>query len=257
MRGFCGRAFFVGTQVAPDLPRNLICREAPQVRNVSSLVFAVLLVASSAQAQSSAEAPAAEQTIQPSQSPAPEVVAGSVTELKVPGGTLIEVQVAYTVRSVDVKVGERISFRVLVPIVVDGVTVIQEGALVTARVTLAKRGGHWGKAGRLAWSMEDVVAADSSLVPLAPETRARSDKLWSLETRSNSEPKLGQGSVTGTSHAGEVAAHTIITGVLAPPLAFMNGFKRGEDAILREGRRYVVTVGRDTIVKVPAQPKSN
>jgi len=221
------------------------------------LLLTILTLPAAILAQLPAETSTAEQTIQPSQSPAPELGAAPVTELKVPGGTLIEVQVAYTVRSVDVKVGERISFRVLVPIVVDGVTVIHEGALVTARVTMAKRGGHWGKAGKLAWTMEDVVAADSSLVPLSPETRARSDKLWSLETRTNGEPKLGQGSVTGISHSGEVAAMTVVVGVLAPPLAIMNGFKRGEDAILREGRRYVATVGRDTIVKVTAQPKSN
>ena len=193
----------------------------------------------------------AEQTIQPAQSSAVvETAPGPVSEITVPGGTPIEVQVAYTVRSVDVKAGERISFRVLVPIVINGVTVIAEDALVTARVTLAKRGGHWGKAGRLAWNMEDVVATDSSLIPLAPETSARSDKLWSLETRTKTEAKPGQGSVVGTSHGGEVAAMTVVMGVLSPPLAIMNGFKRGEDAILREGRRYVVVVGRDTVIKV-------
>lgn len=225
------------------------------MRIISSLVFAVLLLAGTAQSQTAPADPGAEQTIQPAQVSAPEVGAPSVSEFKIPGGTAIEVQVAYTIRSVDVKVGERISFRVVVPVVVDGVTVIAEGALVTARVTQAKRGGHWGKAGRLSWNMEDVVAADSSLIPLAPETSARSDKLWSLETKTNAHPNLGQGRVTGTSHGGEVAAMTVVMGVLSPPLAIMNGFKRGEDAILREGRRYVVVVGRDAVVKVTTAVK--
>ncbi|HSS20889.1 MAG TPA: hypothetical protein VLL54_12510 [Pyrinomonadaceae bacterium] len=219
------------------------------MRRLIFLLLTILGLQSAILAQAPIETPAAEQTIQPSQSTSADVAAPA-TEIKIPGGTSIEVQVAYTVRSVDVKVGERISFRVLVPIVVDGVTVIQEGALVTARVTMAKRGGHWGKAGKLAWNMEDVVAADSSLIPLSPETSARSDKLWSLETRNNNPPKVGQGTVTGTSHVGQVAAMTAVMGVLSPPIALMNGFKRGEDAILREGRRYIVTVGRDTIVKV-------
>jgi hypothetical protein len=171
-------------------------------------------------------------------------------ESKIPARTLIEVEVAYTVNSLYVKPGERISFRVLVPIVIDGVTVIERDALVTARITQAKRGGHWGKAGKLVWSMEDVVAADASRVPLSPETAARGDKLWSLEPKTtNSESTMGQGKVRGTSHGGEVAVVSIATGVLFPPLALMGGFKRGENAVLSEGRRYVVWVGKDTIIK--------
>jgi hypothetical protein len=137
---------------------------------------------------------------------------------------------------------------------IDGVTVVDKGALVTARITQAKRGGHWGKAGKLAWNMEDVIAADNSRITLAPETSSRDDKLWSLENKNaTNEPKKGRGSVTGTSHGAEVATKTIVAGALFPPLAplaLIHGFKRGENAILREGRRYVVTVGRETIVKV-------
>lgn len=220
------------------------------MRNISSLVFTVLLLAATAQSQTAPADQTAEQTIQPAQTSVAEAAPTTVSDLKVPGGTPIEVQVAYTVRSVDVKVGERISFRVLVPIVVDGVTVIHEGALVTARVTQAKRGGHWGKAGRLAWNMEDVAAVDGSLVPLAPETGARSDKIWSLETKKNPDPQLGQGRVVGVSHGGQVVTMSVVMGVLSPPLAFMGVFKRGEDAILREGRRYVVLVGRDSIIRI-------
>jgi hypothetical protein len=99
--------------------------------------------------------------------------------------------------------------------------------------------------------MEDVVAADNTRVLLAPEIAARNDKLWSLETKStNSEPTMGEGRVKGTSHSGEVAAVSIATGVLFPPIALMGGFKRGENAILREGRRFVVAVGKETAIKV-------
>jgi len=234
------------------------------VRNSIPLVFISLLLVSLSvsigNAQSSALQPTAEQTIQQSQSTS----AASATtlaqsqpglELTIPGHTLIEVEVAYTVNSLDVKPGERISFRVLVPIVIDGATVIEKDALVTALITRAKRGGHWGKPGRLVWSMEDVVAVDASRVPLAPETAARGDKLWSLEPKTaNSEAMMGQGRVRGTSHTGEVAAMSILTGALFPPIALMGGFKRGENAILSEGRRYVVWVGKDTAVKVRAAP---
>lgn len=214
-------------------------------------LFAMVLSQSVLFAQTSLPETTAAKIIQPSQA-ATVVATSASTELKIPAGTPIEVEVAYSVNSLDVRPGERISFRVLVPIMIDGVTVIERDALVTARITNAKRGGHWGKAGKLVWSMEDVVAADNTRVPLAPET-ASGNKLWSLETRSaNQQPAKAQGSVTGTSHAGEVATMSALSGVLFPPLALLGGFKRGENAILREGRRYVVAVGRDSTVKVVA-----
>ena len=219
-------------------------------------LFLLLLIAFMAQGLAFAQSPAPEtdaaKIIQPAESSPAELrdaAPQTSSTVKIPAGTPIEVEVAYTVNSLDVKPGEHISFRVLVPIVIDGITVIQEGALVTARVTQSKRGGHWGKAGKLVWSMEDVVGADNSRIPLAPETAARADKIWSLE---NNPKALGksQGSVKGTSHGGEVAAMSILSGALFPPLALMGGFKRGENAVLREGRRYVVAVGKDTTVKV-------
>jgi hypothetical protein len=99
--------------------------------------------------------------------------------------------------------------------------------------------------------MEDVVAVDNTRIRLAPETASRNDKLWSLETKSaKGVTTMGEGRVKGTSHGGEVAAHAIAAGVLFPPLALMGGFKRGENAILREGRRYVVAVQKETTIKV-------
>ena len=171
--------------------------------------------------------------------------------IKIPTGTAIEVEVAYTVDSMHVKPGEHISFRVLVPIIIDGATVIERDALVTARVIEAKRGGHWGKAGKLVWAMENVVAADNSRVPLFPETLMRTDKIWSLENKSKTpQSKGGTSRVRGDSHAAQVATMSIVSGVLFPPLALLGGFKRGGNAILREGRRYVVTVGKESSVKV-------
>jgi len=221
------------------------------VKHSLFFLFAMVLSQSVLFAQTSLPETTAAKIIQPSQA-ATVVATSASTELKIPAGTPIEVEVAYSVNSLDVRPGERISFRVLVPIMIDGLTVIERDALVTARITKAKRGGHWGKAGKLVWSMEDVVAADNTRIPLAPET-ASGNKLWSLEIRSaNQQPAKAQGSVTGTSHAGEVATMAALSGVLFPPLALLGGFKRGENAILREGRRYVVAVGRDSTVKVVA-----
>jgi hypothetical protein len=220
-----------------------------------SVISVVLLSQAASLAQSSAVATGAAGIVQQSQSTLDisSTAQRPMREVKLSAGTPIEVEVAYTVNSLDIKPGERISFRVLVPITIDGVALIEKGALVTARVTQAKRGGQWGKAGKLAWTMEDVVATDNSRVLLAPQTASRSDKLWSLEAKqANGETAMGQAHVKGTSHSGEVAAMSVLTGVLFPPLALMGGFKRGENAILREGRRFVVAVGKDTTIKVAA-----
>ena len=227
------------------------------MKRVFWLVLAVLLSPAISFAQASTVATSAAKIIQ--QSRANDDVSSTVQrpmrEVKLSAGTPIEVEAAYTVNSLDVKPGERISFRAVIPVMIDGLTVIEKGALVTARITQAKRGGHWGKGGRLVWSMEDVVGADNTRISLAPETGSREEKLWSLEKKqTTSEPQKRQGSVKGTSHTGEVAAMSILTGALFPPLALMNGFKRGENAILREGRRFIVSVGKDTVVKGFAAP---
>ncbi len=180
--------------------------------------------------------------------------------VKIPAGTPIEVEVAYTVSSLDMRPGELLSFRVLIPVMIDGVIAIERNALVTARVTLSKRGGHWGKAGKLIWAMEDVIAADNTRVLLDPGTRSRNEALWDLEHKAD-DPRtgtqVGQGSVKGTSHGGEVTTKTIIAAALFPPLAplaLMHGFRRGENAVLPEGKRYVVVVRNEA--SVSAAPKN-
>jgi len=158
-------------------------------------------------------------------------------EVKIPAGTPLEIETAYTVSSLDVKPEELISFRVIVPLKVDGITVIEKDSLVTGRVVEAKRGGHWGRAGKLSWIMQDVVAVDLTRVPL----QARNDL-----------PQAKNG-VTGTSHSGEVATRMIVFGTLLWPIApivLINGFKRGENAVLPEGKRFIVFVKSDTTVKI-------
>jgi len=186
-------------------------------------------------------------------------------QIAVPAGTQVDVEAAYTVSSLDVQSGDLISFRVLVPIKINGVAVIDKGALVTARVLEAKRGGHWGKAGRLSWTMQDVIAVDSTRVPLQSGAEAGSDEINNAGSL-RGQPVWGAGnpkknakqssrtrnSVKGVSHGGEIAAKIIIAGALFPPLAplgLIQGFRRGENAVLPEGKRFLVFVQSDTNVK--------
>lgn len=212
-------------------------------------LISVLLAAFLSQATSFAQSPAikasAAKPVQQSQSIADTIDSMSLTrrEVKLPAGTPIDIESTYTVSSLDLKPNEYLSFRVLIPVKVDGVTVIEKEALVTGRVVEAKRGGHWGKAGRLTWTMIDVVAVDGTRLPL----------------QTQKDLPDGRNGIKGTSHGGEVATRTIVMGaLLAPlfpiaPLALMSGFKRGEDAVLTEGKRFVVFVQSDTVVKVPAE----
>jgi len=71
-----------------------------------------------------------------------------------------------------------------------------------------------------------------------------------LATRNDSSSS--QGRLTGTSHGGQVAAQIAIAAPLmlfAAPVALMAGFKRGENAVLPEGKRFIVFVKSDTIVR--------
>ena len=167
-------------------------------------------------------------------------------EIRIPAGTPLDIQATHTVSSLDAKVGDLISFRVLIPVKVADAIVIGDNALVTGRIAKAKRAGHWGKAGKLAWTMQDVVAVDLTRVSLT----------------ANPDFPGGQQGVTGQSHGAEVATRTAVMGaLLAPtivlgPLALMHGFKRGEQAVLPEGKRFVVYVQKDTVVKIPIETKT-
>ena len=151
--------------------------------------------------------------------------------LQIPDGTLIEIEAPYTINSMDFKPNDEISFRVVNPLKINGITVIEQGAAATARIETAKRGGHFGKAGLLVWTMQTVTAVDGAQVPLRVE---------SVRLR-------------GDSKGAKVATGMIITGVLLwpiAPVALLHGFKRGKDAFIPAGKRYEVFVNGQAAVKV-------
>ena len=205
------------------------------MKRLFCLALAYVCILSTTYAQSPTPSPAAVNPVQVSPETSPDV---PPRQLKIPAGTPIEIEVAYTVSSLDVRANDLISFRIVVPVRVDGVIVIEKNALVTGRVVRAKRGGHWGKAGKLAWTMQDVVAADLSRVPLQAQLEGP-----------DSENKIA-----GTSHGGQVATQMIVMGSLMwaiAPVALISGFRRGENAVLPEGKRFIVYVAKETNIAVP------
>lgn len=196
-------------------------------------------------AQTAAETSGAANPVQQSPAATAAATEPQFLEVKIPAGTALDIQATHSVSSRDAKLGDLISFRVLVPVKVGDSIVIGSNALVTGQIAKAKRAGHWGKAGKLGWTMRDVVAVDLSRVSLT----------------ANPDFPGGQQGVTGQSHGGEVATRTAVMGaLLAPtivlaPLALMHGFKRGDQAVLPEGTRFVVYVQKDTVVRIPNETK--
>jgi len=154
-----------------------------------------------------------------------------IEPLQIPDGTLIEIEAPYRINSKEFKPNDEISFRVINPLKINGVTVIEQGANATGRIEKAKRGGHFGKAGLLVWTMQTVTAVDGSQVPL----------------------RTVQERLRGDSKAAKVATQMIITGALLPfiaPVALLHGFKRGKDAFIPAGKRYEVFVNGQAVVKI-------
>ena len=190
----------------------------------------------------------AAQTLQPPQSAdaSPvQPVTQAAPRIQIPAGTKIEVEAPYTFKSMDFKPKDKISFRVVDPVKINGETLIEQGATATGRVEKSKRGGHWGKAGLLVWTMQTVTAIDGSQVPVQPA---------SIRLR-------------GDSKGAKVATQMIITGALMPliaPVALLHGFKRGHDAFIPQGKRYSLIVSGDasvmlnaTVSKKPETAESN
>ena len=153
--------------------------------------------------------------------------------VQVPAGTPVELETAYTINSQLVRAGDAVSFRVVNPVIVDGQVVVEKGAVATAVVTKAERGGHWGRAGRLAWTMKEVTAADGTRVPLQ-----------------------FSGRMVGDSKGAKVATQMVLTGAIfwfAPPVALLHGFKRGENAVVPEGKRFDAAVSGAATVNVTSR----
>lgn len=152
--------------------------------------------------------------------------------ITIPDGTPLEVEVVHTISSGEVEEGSAISFAVVHPVKISGVTVINRGARATARVTKAKKGGSWGRAGSLAWMMQDVIAVDGSKVPLQFNNRSKGD-----------------------SKGGTVATAMVVTGLIFLPAAPLWGFKKGKDAKIPAGRRFDVIVHGDSTINIGAKPE--
>ena len=146
--------------------------------------------------------------------------------VSVPDGTEVEIQLIAVASGEQLKVGDTVDFTVVRPIQLNGVTIFEKDAVGRARITTAKRAGHWGKAGKLEWAMQDVMAADGNRIPARFTQRQ-----------------------IGDSKGGTVAVAAVATTVLLGPIGLLWGLKKGKPAIIPAGNRYSVFVHGDTKIK--------
>jgi hypothetical protein len=163
--------------------------------------------------------------VQPGTEPAPEVA------VKVPDGTEIEIQLTNNASSEEMKVGAIVDFTVVRPVMVNGAMVFDKDASARARITTAKKAGHWGHAGKLEWAMQDIAAVDGNRIPARFVQRT-----------------------IGDSKGNTVAVAAVATTVLLGPLGLLWGLKKGKPAIIPAGNRYSVFVHGDTTIKAKAVP---
>jgi len=146
--------------------------------------------------------------------------------ISVPDGMEIQIQLKNNASGEELKVGDIVDFVVVKPVQVNGLTIFEKEAAARARITTAKRAGHWGKAGKLEWAMQDVMATDGNRIP------ARFTKRQ-----------------VGDSKGGTVAVAAVATTVFLGPIGLLWGLKKGKPAIIPAGNRYSVFVSGDTKIK--------
>jgi hypothetical protein len=148
--------------------------------------------------------------------------------IKIPAGTVVDFETAYAINSQEFRKGDAISFRVVNPVIIDGAVLIIQGATATGIVTRAERNGHFGRAGRITWTMKDVTAVDGTRLPLQ-----------------------FTGHTVGDSKGAKVATQIILTGILLGPIApvaLLGGLKRGANAYIPAGKRFQAMVSGDATV---------
>jgi hypothetical protein len=151
------------------------------------------------------------------------VVAPARSQVQIPAGTMIGIEAAQAVSSADVERGNAITFLVSRRVFVNGVLVIDRGAVATARIIKSKRPGSWGRGGTLEFATDNVVAVDGTRIPI----------------RLSNEVK-------GNNHTTAVAAAAIVTGAIVFPYASPAGLiwalKKGDDAVLDQGTELTAVV---------------
>lgn len=159
---------------------------------------------------------------------------GPPVEVNVPDGTELEVQLKNTLSGQQAKAGDIVDFTVSRDVKINGVTIIERDASARAKLTMAKKSGRWGRAGKLQWAMQDVQAVDGRRIPARFTKRE-----------------------VGDSKGGTVAMAALASAALVGPFGLFWGLKKGRAAIIPAGSRFTIFIEGDTTIKATSGSNSN
>lgn len=149
---------------------------------------------------------------------------------QLPEGTMVRVRLEQTLSSATAEEGQPVQLTVADNIRLGDTVVIRQGASVVGRVTLAQPKRRMGRTGKLDFSIERVVAADGTSIPLRY-----------------------------TSHKAEGGSHAALTGVLTAgaalafwPAAPVFLLIKGKDTTINRGMEFEVFTDQAFVLARPA-----
>ncbi len=153
-------------------------------------------------------------------------------------GTALHVRLKEELSSQKVHRGDLVEFEVAEPLLVNGATVVEKGAIATARIADGKSAGHFSRNGRLAWAMDSVPAVGGVHLPLR----------FIKEV-----PQGGAGAKTPSkaAKAAEAAALSPVLLYYSPAIVVAIPFaaaKKGKPEIIPAGERYLVFVNGEVVL---------
>jgi hypothetical protein len=178
----------------------------------------------------------------PQQSSAnPQDQTGQPIEVSIPDGTPVEIELKTPVSSQTAEAGSILEFHVVQPVLINGVQVVEAGALARGVVVRVQKAGRWARQGDLNWAIQDVTAADGRRVPLRfpaqPPKQPKSSKRVSSPEAQRERMQ-------------ETSEEIVYAPVLFPLYLTMWGQHKGEAATLAEGERFLVYARGESKVKV-------
>lgn len=155
----------------------------------------------------------------PSASAPPVQKVPEVVEVKIPGGTPIEVELSINISSDAAQDAMIVPMTVAQDVAVNGVTVFQRGAEARAQVTTLKQPGFMNRPpGEISWTMEYVTSVTGEHIPAA---------FFSKEAAAN--------------------PMSSVMGAVGPSWEF----RKGKPALVTAGQRFDTVIHGGAVVKVP------
>ena len=150
-------------------------------------------------------------------------------------GTPVRLSLARSLSSAESRVGDRVDFKVVDPVVLDGVTVVPKGALAWGKIAEAKRKRRLARGGKLAIEIDSVQLANSTRVRLRAVREAK-----------------------GGEHTGLMSGAMVGTAIVFLPIAPVWLLMHGKEAKIPEGTEITAYVNGDfTYPEHPAGAPAN